>query len=57
MAKKSTDERLEELEKWRTQCSIIAAGVGGIWMTITTIGSIVYSYWEDIKHFFASLKQ
>lgn len=50
-----THERLKALEEWKTHCTIVAAGAGGIWMAVTTAGAWIFSYWEDIKHFFQGL--
>jgi hypothetical protein len=56
MSKKTLEERIKELEAWKQHCNIVTAGIGGIWMTVTTMAGLVYSYWDEIKHFFAGLK-
>lgn len=52
---KAIKNDIESLKAWKRHCELAAAGWGGICMTLTTVGGLLYSYWEDIKHFFQGL--
>ncbi len=55
MSKKTIEERLVDLESWKQHCNLVTAGIGGIWMTVTTAAGLIYAYWTEIKHFFQGL--
>lgn len=61
MAKKTIQERMEGIEKWQEKMDwcLHAARVlmGLFWATVTTISALIYTFWENIKHFLLGLQR
>lgn len=48
-------KRIDALEQWKTSCTMLMAGWGGICMAVLTAGGIIVTYYQDIKAYLMAL--
>lgn len=49
------DEKIEDLERWKKTCGLIASWWAGVCMLATLAGATLVNYWDKVKGIFVVL--
>lgn len=49
------EKQIEDLQQWKSNCSMLMAGWGGVCMAVLTAGGFIATYYQNIKAYLMAL--